>query len=85
MKSPRAAGHTLPDQGGTGGHEAARLPRKDPLERVALLLVGTRIDVETERRVGLPSPDVAIKLRDSEDIEAVKPDVPILTLADVIG
>src|SRR6266446_912643 len=75
----------FPDQGGKGGHEAARLPRKDPLERVALPLVGPRIDVETERRVGLPSPDVAIKLRDSDDIEAVNPDVPIRTLADVIG
>jgi hypothetical protein len=47
--------------------------------------VGTRIDVETERRVGLPSPDVAIKLRNREDIEAVQPDVPILALADMIS
>jgi hypothetical protein len=35
--------------------------------------------------VCLPSPDVAIKLRDREDIEAVELDVPIRTLADVIG
>ena len=47
--------------------------------------VGTCIEVEAERRVSLPSPDVAIKLRDREDIEAIKPDVPIRTLADVIG
>jgi hypothetical protein len=47
--------------------------------------VGTRIDVEPERRVGLPRPDIAIKLRDREDIEAVQPEVPILTLTDVIG
>jgi hypothetical protein len=75
----------FPDQGGKAGHEAARLPRKDLLERVALLCVGTRIDVKTERRVGLPSPDVAIKLRNREDIEAVQPDVPIRTLADMIS
>src|SRR3712207_4265734 len=61
------------------------MPRKHLLERVALPFVGTRIDVKTERRVCLPRPDVAIKLRDREDIEAVKPEVPILSLADVIG
>src|SRR5262247_3999907 len=44
-----------------------------------------RINVKTKRRVSLPRPDVAIKLRDREDIEAVQPDIPILTLADVIG
>jgi hypothetical protein len=75
----------FPNHGGKGGHEATCLPRKNLLERVALPLVGTRIDVETKRRVGLPRPDVAIKLRDREDIEAVKPDVPIRSLADVIG
>jgi hypothetical protein len=72
-------------QCGKGGHEAARLPRKDPLEGFALPLVGTRIDVEAERQLRLPRPDVAIKLPDSEDIEAVKPDVPVFTFADVIG
>jgi hypothetical protein len=44
-----------------------------------------RINVKTKRRVSLPRPDVAIKLRDRENIEAVEPDIPILTLADVIG
>ena len=48
-------------------------------------LVGTLIDVEAERQLRLPSPEVALKLRDSEDIEAVKPDVPVLPLTDVIG
>src|SRR5205823_5220898 len=70
---------------GKGGHEASRLPRKDPLEGFALPLVGTRIDVESECQLCLPSPDVAIKLPDSEDIEAVKPDVTVFTLADVVG
>ena len=48
-------------------------------------LVSTRINVEAKRQPCLPSPDVAIKLRDSEDIEAVKPDVPVLPLTDVVG
>ena len=48
-------------------------------------LVGPRIDVKAERQLCLSSPDVAIKLRDPEDIEAVKPDVPILPLTDVVG
>ena len=48
-------------------------------------LVGTLIDVEAERQLRLPSPEVAIELPDSEDIEAVKPDGTIFTLADVVG
>jgi hypothetical protein len=75
----------FPNQSGKAGHEAARLPRKDLLKCVALPRVGTCIDVETERRVGLPRPDIAVKLRDREDIEAVQPEVAIRTLADVIS
>jgi hypothetical protein len=55
------------------------------LEDFALPLIGALIDVEAERQLRFPSPDVAIKLPDSEDIEAVKPDVTILPLADVVG
>ena len=47
--------------------------------------VGTLIDVEAERQLRLPRPEVAIKLRDREDIETVKPDVPVLPLTDVVG
>ena len=32
-----------------------------------------------------PCPDVAVKLTDREDIEAVWPDVPVGPLADVVG
>jgi hypothetical protein len=55
------------------------------LEGVALPLVSTRINVEAKRQPRLPGPDVAIKLADGEDIEAVKPDVPVLPLTDMIG
>jgi hypothetical protein len=50
-----------------------------------LPLIGTLIDVEAERQPRLPSPEVALKLADREDIEAIKLDVPICTLADVVG
>jgi hypothetical protein len=75
----------FPDQCGNSGHEAARLPRKDLLEGVALPLVGPRIDVEAQRQPRLPGPDVAVKLADGEDIEAVEPDVPVLPLTDMVG
>jgi hypothetical protein len=68
-----------------GGHEAARLSRKDLLEGLALPHICTRINVEAKRQPCLPGPDVAIKLRDTEDIEAVKPDVPVCPLTDVVG
>ena len=48
-------------------------------------LVGTHINVEAKRQPCLTSPDVAIKLRDREDIEAVKPDAPVGPLTDVVG
>jgi hypothetical protein len=50
-----------------------------------LPLVGTLIHIEAERQPRLPSPDVAIKLRDSEDVEAVEPDAPVGPLTDVVG
>jgi len=50
-----------------------------------LPLVGTLVDVEAERQLRLPRPEVALKLRDGEDIEAVKPEVPVLPLTDVVG
>ena len=50
-----------------------------------MLLVGTHINVEAKRQPCLPRPDVAIKLRDREDIEAVKPDAPVGPLTDVVG
>jgi hypothetical protein len=50
-----------------------------------LPLVGTHINVEAKRQPCLTSPDVAIKLRDREDIEAVKPDAPVGPLTDVVG
>jgi hypothetical protein len=50
-----------------------------------LPLVGTRIDVEAECQLRLPRPEVAIKLPDREDIEAVKAHVPVFTLADVVS
>jgi hypothetical protein len=50
-----------------------------------LPLISPLIDVEAERQSRLPSPDVAIKLADREDIEAIKRDVPVCTLADVVG
>jgi hypothetical protein len=71
-------------QFGKGGHETSRLPRKDLLEGFPLPLVGTRLDVEAERQLRLPRPEVAIKLPDREDIEAVKPDVTIRPLTDVV-
>ncbi len=48
-------------------------------------LVSLRIDVEAERQLRLPRPDIAIKLRDREDIEAVKSHVSVRPLADVVG
>jgi hypothetical protein len=50
-----------------------------------LPLVGTHIDLEAKRQPCLTSPDVAIKLRDREDIEAVKPNAPVGPLTDVVG
>ena len=48
-------------------------------------LVTTCINIEAKRQPCLPGPDVAIKLRDREDIEAVQPDAPVLPLTDVVG
>ena len=48
-------------------------------------LVTTCINVEAKRQLSLPGPDVAIKLRDREDIEAVQPDAPVLPLTDMVG
>jgi hypothetical protein len=50
-----------------------------------LPLVGTHINVEAKRQPCFPGPDVAIKLRDSENIEAVQPDAPVGPLTDVVG
>jgi hypothetical protein len=55
------------------------------LKGFALPLVGALIDVEAERYLSLPSPDVAIKLADGENIKPVQPEVPISALADVVG
>jgi hypothetical protein len=49
-----------------------------------LPLVTARINVEAKRQPCLPGPNVAIKLPDREDIEAVQPDVTIRPLTDVV-
>jgi hypothetical protein len=56
---------------GQGGHEASRLARKNPLESLALLLVRPDIEVEAQGELCLSCPNVAVKLTDSKDIEAV--------------
>ncbi len=50
-----------------------------------MLLISMRINVEAKRHPRLSSPNVAVKLRDGEDIETVKSDVSILAFANVIG
>jgi hypothetical protein len=49
-----------------------------------LPLVGPRIEVEAERQPCLPHPEIALKLTNREDVEAVQLDVAVRPFTDVV-
>jgi hypothetical protein len=75
----------LPDEGCEQLRKPTGLTAPDRLQGGTLWLAGALVNEEAHRRLGLATPDVANKVAYSDEVEPVKRDLTVPTLANVVG